>query len=599
MSCFTKWYILIVTSYASGLQGLLWMSYSIIPAVSKTFLQIGDGSSGDSVLLWLLNAGPIAYILTVTCASATLDAANGLRSAVLWGSGMCLVAAVMRCIPLLFTQAWSPFKVDAAAQGEGGWPQYLLVPVFIAQIINAAAAPFTQASPSLLSQTWFGVNERRTATAVARVSNAGGRAIGFLIGPLLIHTASDMPLFLAIHIVLAAIPMVAAVLYFPGAPALAPSASAKLYGARGAEHEAHDDVSALLAGTAVEGGEAVGDGGALRDYASADALRADALRADALRADALDADAGSSEALGRQRGSASGGAHKSRRGAVVGAADAMRRVLSGAARVFFSKRRFGFLVIAFGLQMGGYGAWSGALTSVLTVDGVAASKASWLGFGNTIAGMVGGTVAGFLTDCPALAKRLRLVMVVLALAAAAAFLAPALALKPTQLFTMPYPAHVVLCAFMSFMYRYISRESCSQFDSLPLTSLTISGTLSGLFRGALDPLFFEMSTELAFVENVPAGTAGGALTVWCHAVMIIFLTTGIFFPGTLNNVMLLGMVGCMVLSALLTGLTKQDYRRTEMDLAAAGVVSPGARRPAWRPAYDADMYVAAGDPEEE
>jgi hypothetical protein len=27
-----------------------------------------------------------------------------------------------------------------------------------------------------------------------------------------------------------------------------------------------------------------------------------------------------------------------------------------------------------------------------------------------------------------------------------------------------------------FMYRYISRESCSQFDSLPLTSLTISGT---------------------------------------------------------------------------------------------------------------------------
>ena len=61
-------------------------------------------------------------------------------------------------------------------------------------------------------------------------------------------------------------------------------------------------------------------------------------------------------------------------------------------------------------------------------------------------------------------------MVALALAAAAAFLVPALALKPTQLFTLPYVAHVVLC------------------------------TLSGLFRGALDPLFFEMSTELAFVE---------------------------------------------------------------------------------------------------
>ena len=98
---------------------------------------------------------------------------------------------------------------------------------------------------------------------------------------------------------------------------------------------------------------------------------------------------------------------------------------------------------------------------------------------------------------------------------------------------------------------------------------------------------------------MPAGTAGGALTVWCHVVMIVFLTTGIFFPGTLNNIMLLGMVGCMVLSARLTGLTKQDYRRTEMDLAAAKPVSPGARRPAWRPPNDADMYVAAGDLEEE
>ena len=28
---------------------------------------------------------------------------------------------------------------------------------------------------------------------------------------------------------------------------------------------------------------------------------------------------------------------------------------------------------------------------------------------------------------------------------------------------------------MSTYYRYISRESCSQFDSLPVTSLTISG----------------------------------------------------------------------------------------------------------------------------
>ena len=39
----------------------------------------------------------------------------------------------------------------------------------------------------------------------------------------------------------------------------------------------------------------------------------------------------------------------------------------------------------------------------------------------------------------------------------------------------------------SFMYRYIPRESCSQFDSLPLTSLTISGARGVLQALALTP----------------------------------------------------------------------------------------------------------------
>jgi hypothetical protein len=37
----------------------------------------------------------------------------------------------------------------------------------------------------------------------------------------------------------------------------------------------------------------------------------------------------------------------------------------------------------------------------------------------------------------------------------------------------------------SFVYRYISRESCSQFDSLPLTSLTISGAFVGKYNEGL------------------------------------------------------------------------------------------------------------------
>ena len=102
------------------------MSYSLVPVASKAFLQVSAGDDGDRILLWLLNCGPIAYILTVTCASATLDSANGLRTAVLVGTGMCLVASILRCVPMLFTQTWSPLHVEAAANGE--WATPLLVP---------------------------------------------------------------------------------------------------------------------------------------------------------------------------------------------------------------------------------------------------------------------------------------------------------------------------------------------------------------------------------------------------------------------------------------------------------------------------------------
>jgi hypothetical protein len=46
-----------------------------------------------------------------------------------------------------------------------------------------------------------------------------------------------------------------------------------------------------------------------------------------------------------------------------------------------------------------------------------------------------------------------------------------------------YPKPISGLGELYFMYRYILRESCSQFDSLPLTSLT---PIAGLVRGAID-----------------------------------------------------------------------------------------------------------------
>ena len=62
-----------------------------------------------------------------------------------------------------------------------------------------------------------------------------------------------------------------------------------------------------------------------------------------------------------------------------------------------------------------------------------------------------------------------------------------------------------------FMYRYISRESCSQFDSLPLTYLTIPG---GVFEEALE----HVAAPYAVAVAVSAGSAAASAAAGAQCV---------------------------------------------------------------------------------
>jgi hypothetical protein len=81
-----------------------------------------------------------------------------------------------------------------------------------------------------------------------------------------------------------------------------------------------------------------------------------------------------------------------------------------------------------------------------------------------------------------------------------------------------------------------------------------------MLRGALDPLFFELGTELAF--PIPPGTIGIVLTVWVHLVMIFFLSVP---SSAINKVTMLAMAVAMALCGWFLALVKEQYHRRRID----------------------------------
>ena len=115
----TRWWVLGVYSYASGLQGLLWMTYSSVPDASKKFLNCGDGT-----LNTILIEGPIAYVIVVIFASWLFTTASGLRRSVLASCGLCAFAAALRCLPpLLFADQSSAAAILPAGSPVGPAPE--------------------------------------------------------------------------------------------------------------------------------------------------------------------------------------------------------------------------------------------------------------------------------------------------------------------------------------------------------------------------------------------------------------------------------------------------------------------------------------------
>lgn len=89
----------------------------------------------------------------------------------------------------------------------GNWIKYAgtrtntFAVVMLGQLLIGFAQPFVLAAPTTYSDIWFSPAGRTTATALASLSNAFGAAIGQLVSPFWVTSASDVPsyhLYLAI-----------------------------------------------------------------------------------------------------------------------------------------------------------------------------------------------------------------------------------------------------------------------------------------------------------------------------------------------------------------------------------------------------------------
>jgi MFS family permease len=473
----TALYVLFWYAYVSALQSLLWMTFSSVPDDSRAWLTTDD----QTLDLWL-DWGPAAYCVAVPFALWLLSSRrDGLRLSVRLGAGLCCFASLLRCLPVVLSD-------EARAANSTA----VLAAIHVAQFINGGVAPLVVCSPSLLSLLWFPEASRNTATAVANVASALGRAIGFFLGPALVSQPSDLATLLLVEAGLAALPVVATLIYYPAAPAVPPSRAAADEAAamEAKEHAAHAEAAEF-------------------DYVG------------------LDGFSSSSSSGKRGRG---GGGRRAAVGCCSGAAASARttaREIVAAARV----PSFLLLALAGGLEMAVYGAWSGVLPSVLNPP-FSDAQAGVFGSVNTFAGIVGGLLAGLITDIPALRHRLKGTVQVLAVLSAGFFAVLAASVSP---------------------YQQAALSGALGFWGL----LAVCGA-AGLLRGGTDPLFFELSAEAVAPAGVPAGAAGGVLTLWYHVILCAFLSVP---PSFLQSYTMVGMAGLMLLSAVLLVPVRVAYTR--------------------------------------
>jgi len=201
-----RWYILVTFSFLSGLQCLVWFTFSSVKLdVFEDWFHIADAKKDVDLLL---NWGPIMYFPTSLLALWLLELpGRGLKYSVKMGALLTFLGSTIRAIPFLLKWRNGHFST--------------LIFLHIGQICNAMSGPFVLGPPTKIAQVWFPSKMFGTATAIAAVSNGFGNVIGFLLGPWLV-SLSGLPLLIYVEAILGIVAFIPIALYYPNHPSEPP-----------------------------------------------------------------------------------------------------------------------------------------------------------------------------------------------------------------------------------------------------------------------------------------------------------------------------------------------------------------------------------------
>ena len=158
----TRWYVLIIVVLSNVLNNNLWAYWGSIAQSAKI---VYDWT--DNTIFILVNLGNGAAFLATLAGCYFLDR-QGIRASVLVCYGCMVLATVSKIITM------------------DTYPATILIG--IGQIFNGLASSVTGAIPAVVSEVWFPLNERATATAIAALAAGLGSATTFIIGPLAVSS---------------------------------------------------------------------------------------------------------------------------------------------------------------------------------------------------------------------------------------------------------------------------------------------------------------------------------------------------------------------------------------------------------------------------